>query len=138
MVFYFLSFIPSSYNRKNQTNSYNFLQIKRVHVHVLSCSVSFKPSLVYFALLTALVLSSHGSDDKKYVATGRRITDALKEEKRSGYEQSTLRIKDFKYGSSLSIFVRKNNEAQRSQSEPFFTVTNNTRAEFNSGSEFKE
>ena len=33
--------------------------------------------------LTALVRSSHGSDDKKYVATGRQITDALKERKRS-------------------------------------------------------
>ena len=61
----------------------------------------------HMALLTAIVLSSHGSDDKKYVATGRRITDALKERKRSRYEQSTLLIKDFKYGPSLSIFVLK-------------------------------
>ena len=44
--------------------------------------------------LTALVLSSHGSDYKKYVATWRQIRDALKEEKRSRYKQSTLRIKD--------------------------------------------
>ena len=31
------------------------------------------------------------------------------------------------------FFVRKNNEAQRSQSEPNFTLTNNTAAEFDSG-----
>ena len=57
--------------------------------------------------LTAFVPSSHGSDDKKYVATGRRITDALKEEKRSRCFVRTLLIKDFKYGSLLSIFVLK-------------------------------
>ena len=65
-------------------------------------------------VLTAFVPLSHGSDDKKYVATGRRITDAREEQKRSRYEQSSLLIKDFKYGSSLSIFVLKNNKAQRS------------------------
>ena len=84
-------------------------------------------------LLTAFVLSSHGSDDKKYVATGRRITDALKEEKRSRCFERTLLIKDFKYGSSLSIFVRKNNKAQRSQSQSNFPHDNNTTAGFDSG-----
>ena len=69
--------------------------------------------------LTAIVLSSHGSDDKKHVAPGRRITDALKEEKRSRCFVRTLLIKNFKYGSSLSIFVQKNNEAQRSQVSQF-------------------
>ena len=64
--------------------------------------------------------SSHGSDDKKYVATGRRITDALKEEKRSRYFVRTLLIKDFKYGSSLSILVGKNKEAQRSNISQIF------------------
>ena len=34
-------------------------------------------------ILTALVLSSHGSDDKEYVATGRQITEAREERKRS-------------------------------------------------------
>jgi hypothetical protein len=73
--------------------------------------------------LTAFVLSSHESDDKKYVAPGRRITDGLKEEKRSRYFIRTLLIKDFKYGSSLSILVGKNKEAQRSQvSQIFLTI----------------
>ena len=93
-----------------------------------------KKARVYdYTIKTALVLSSHRSDATKYVASGRRITDALKEEKRSRCFVRTLRIKDFKYGSSLSIFVRKNNNAQRSQSELFFTLTNNTTAEFDSG-----
>ena len=78
--------------------------------------------------LTALVRASHRSDDKKYVALGRQITDALNEEKRSRFDQSTLRIKDFKYGSSFSIFVRKNNKAQRSQSQSNFPHDNNTTA----------
>ena len=55
--------------------------------------------------LTAIVLSSHGSDDKKYVATGRRITDAREEQKRSRCFVRTLLIKDFKYGSSLSVLT---------------------------------
>ena len=37
------------YDRKNQTNSYNFLRIKRVHA--LDSSVSFKPTFVDIALL---------------------------------------------------------------------------------------
>ena len=57
--------------------------------------------------LTALVPSAPGSDDKKYVGTARRVACRLIEEKRSRYKQSTLRIKNFKYGSSLSIFVQK-------------------------------
>ena len=88
--------------------------------------------------LTALVPSSHGSDDKKYVGTARRVACRLIEEKRSRYEQSTLLIKDFKYGSSLSVLVGKNKEAQRSQVGQFFTLTNNTTAEFDSRSKFKE
>ena len=58
-------------------------------------------------LLTAIVPSSHGSDDKKYVATGRRITDAREEQKRSRCFVRTLLIKDFKYGSSLSLLTEK-------------------------------
>ena len=75
---------------------------------------------------------------KKNGALRQRVACRLIEEKRSGLEQNTLRIKDFKYGSSLSIFVRKNNKAQRSQVGQFFTLTNNTTAEFDSGSKFKE
>ena len=37
------------YDRKNQTNSYDFLQIKRVHA--LDSSVSFKPTFVYFTIV---------------------------------------------------------------------------------------
>ena len=37
------------YDRKNQNNSYDFLQIKRVHA--LLISVSFKPIFVDFTLL---------------------------------------------------------------------------------------
>ena len=44
---------------------------------------------------------------KKNASTWRRITDAREEQKRSRCKQSTLRIKDFKYGPSLSIFIRK-------------------------------
>ena len=37
------------YDRKNQTNSYNFLRIKRVHA--LDSSVSFKPTSVDFTIV---------------------------------------------------------------------------------------
>ena len=37
------------YDRKNQTNAYDFLQITRVHALLLS--VSFKPILVYFSIV---------------------------------------------------------------------------------------
>ena len=57
----------------------------------------------HMALLTAIVLSSHGSDDKKYVATGRRITDALKERKRSRCFVRTLLIKDLSMGPHLVL-----------------------------------
>ena len=70
---------------------------------------------------------------KKNASTRGRVAYRLKEQKRSRYEQSSLLIKDFKYGSSLSIFVQKNNEAQRSQVSQFLTLTNNTTAEFDSG-----
>ena len=62
----------------------------------------------------------------------------LIEQKRSRYKQSTLLIKDFKYGSSLSILVGKNKEAQRSQVSQFLPLDNNTADEFDSGSKFKE
>ena len=62
---------------------------------------------MFIGRLTAIVPSSHGSDDKKYVATGRRITDAREEQKRSRCFVRTLLIKDFKYGSSLSLLTEK-------------------------------
>ena len=57
---------------------------------------------------------------KKYGDIRGRVAYRLKEQKRSQYKQSTLRIKDFKYGSSLSILAGKNKEAQRSQMSQFF------------------
>ena len=88
--------------------------------------------------LTALVLAALWRAGKKYGAARSRIAYRLIDQKRSRYEQSTLLIKDFKYGSSLSVLVGKNKEAQRSQVGQFFTLTNNTTAEFDSGSKFKE
>ena len=54
-----------------------------------------------------MVLTPLWRGGKKKASTGRRVAYRLKERKRLRYEQSTLRIKDFKYGSSLSIFVEK-------------------------------
>ena len=88
--------------------------------------------------LTALVPTVLWGTVKKYGALRGRVAYRLKEQKRSRYKQSTLLIKDFKYGSSLSVLVGKNKEAQRSQVGQFFTLTNNTTAEFDSGSKFKE
>ena len=65
-------------------------------------------NLKYFLLaLTAFVPAALWSAGKKYAAAWSQITDAREEQKRSRYEQSTLLIKDFKYGPSLSIFVLK-------------------------------
>ena len=80
-----------------------------------------------------MVLTALWGTVKKYGALRGRVAYLLKEQKRSCNEQSSLLIKDFKYGSSLSIFVQKNNEAQRSQVSQFLTLTNNTTAEFDSG-----
>ena len=49
MVFFILTNHHTSYDRKNQTNSYDFLRITRVHALLLS--VSFKPIFVDFTLL---------------------------------------------------------------------------------------
>ena len=62
---------------------------------------------------------------------------ATKEQKRSRCFVRTLLIKDFKYGSSLSIFVQKNNETQRSQSQSNFPHNNNTTAGFDSGISYR-
>ena len=61
------------------------------------------------------------------------MTDAHKEQKRLQYKQSTLQIKDFKYGSSLSIFVGKIMARNGRKVSLFFTLRNNTTAEFDSG-----
>ena len=57
------------YNCKNQTNSYNFLRIKRVHA--LSLSVSFKPIFVYFAIVLHMLalwqFSMPWSSDKFFI-----------------------------------------------------------------------
>ena len=74
-------------------------------------------------LLTALVPTALWGAVKKNVALRQRVACRLIEEKRSGLKQNTLQIKDFKYGSSLSIFVRKNNKVQRSQvGQIFITI----------------
>ena len=78
------------------------------------------------------------SAGKKYVAAWSRITDAHEEQKRSRYKQSTLLIKNFKYGSSLSIFIQKNKEAQRPQVGQFSPLDNNAAREFDSGLDRRE
>ena len=88
--------------------------------------------------MTALVPASHRSDEKKYVAIGRRITDAREEQKRSRNKQRTLLIEDFKYGSSLSIFIQKNKETQRPQVGQFSPLDNNAAREFDSGLDRRE
>ena len=75
---------------------------------------------------------------KKYGALRSRITDAREEPKRSRCFVRTLLIKDFKYGSSLSVLTEKIIRRNGRKVSQFFTLTNNTRAEFDSGSEFKE
>ena len=57
--------------------------------------------------LTALVRTVLWRAIKNNGSTWRQITDAHEEQKRSRYKQSTLRMKDFKYGPLLSIFVLK-------------------------------
>ena len=84
-------------------------------------------------LLTAFVLTALWRAVKKNASTESRVAQRLKEEKRSRCFVRTLLIKNFKYGSSLSIFVQKNNETQRSQSQSNFPHDNNTTAGFDSG-----
>ena len=77
--------------------------------------------------------ASHRSDEKKYVATGRRITDAREEQKRSRCFVRTLLIKDFKYGSSLSLLTEKIIRRRTVKQPLIFHRDNNTTAEFDSG-----
>ena len=57
--------------------------------------------------LTALVLSSHTRDEKKYVVTPRRVAYQLKEEKRSRFDQSTLRKRTLSMGPHLVFLYEK-------------------------------
>ena len=84
-------------------------------------------------LLTATVLTALWRAAKKNGSAWRRIAYQLKEQKRSRYKQSTLLIKNFKYGSSLSIFVKKKIKGPTVASKPIFTLTNYATAEFDSG-----
>ena len=88
--------------------------------------------------LTAFVPTPLWRGGKKNASTWRRVQQRLKEEKRSRCFERTLLIKDFRYMSSLSIFVRKNKRRNGRKVSQFFTLTNNTTAEFDSGSKFKE
>ena len=83
--------------------------------------------------LTAFVPTPLWRGGKKNAPTRGRIAYRLKEQKRSRCFVRTLLIKDFKYGSSLSILVQKNNKVQRSQVSQFLPLDNNTKAGFDSG-----
>ena len=95
-------------------------------------------SIFCISLLTAMVLTALWRAAKKNGSARSRITVAREEQKRSRCFERTLLIKDFKYRSSLSIFVRKNKRRNGRKVSQFFTLTNNTTAEFDSGSKFKE
>ena len=95
-------------------------------------------SIFCISLLTAMVLTALWRAAKKNGSARSRITVAREEQKRSRCFERTLLIKDFKYGSSLSVFVQKNNKAQQLQVSQFLPLDNNTTAEFDSGSKFKE
>ena len=70
---------------------------------------------------------------KKYGDIRGRVAYRLKEQKRSQYKQSTLRIKDFKYGPSLSLLTEKHIRRQTVKRPLIFHHDNNTTAEFDSG-----
>ena len=74
---------------------------------------------------------------KKNGALRQRVACRLKERKRSRCFVRTLLIKDFKYGPSLSllteIIIRRNGR----KVSQFFTLTNNTTAEFDSGPKYR-
>ena len=70
--------------------------------------------------LTAFVPAALWSAGKKYGAAWSRMTNAREEQKRSRYKQSTLIVKDLKYGPSLSIFVQKLIMHQPLQISQFF------------------
>ena len=77
---------------------------------------------LYIHHLTAFVRTALWRAVKNNGSTRRRVAYWLKEQKRSRYEQSTLLIKDFKYGPSLSILVRKFIIRQLLQISQFFVT----------------
>ena len=82
--------------------------------------------------LTAIVPTVLWGAVKKYGALRGRVAYRLREQKRSRCFVRTLLIKDFKYGSSLSILVGKK-RGPTVASKPIFCHDNNTTAEFDSG-----
>ena len=85
--------------------------------------IPYKFYLIYKKRLTAFVLTALWRAVKKNASTESRVAYRLKEEqKRSWCFERTLLIKNFKYGSSFSLFVWKNSEAQRSQISQFFVM----------------
>ena len=70
---------------------------------------------------------------KKYGATPRRVAYQLKEQKSSRCFVCTLLIKDFKYGSSLSLLTETIIRRQTVKRPLIFHRDNNTAAEFDSG-----
>ena len=82
--------------------------------------------------------ASHRSDEKKYVAIGRRITDAREEQKRSRCFERNLLTKHFKYGSSLSLLTEKIISRRTVKRPLIFHHDNNTTAEFDSGISYQE
>ena len=70
---------------------------------------------------------------KKNGSARSQTTDALKEQKRSRSRQNILLIKGFKYGTSLSLFVRKKIMRRNGQISVNFTLVNNVAREFDSG-----
>ena len=74
---------------------------------------------------------------KKNASTGGARRERLKERKRSRCFVGTLLIKDFKYGSSLSVLTEKIIRRNGRKVSQFFTLTNNTTAEFDSGPKYR-
>ena len=121
-----------------QTEEEEYEQFHRGHPAKIKKSCDQQLYFAHFLLFNSLGANALWGAVKKNGALRQRVACRLIEEKRSGFEQNTLRIKNFKYGSSFSIFVQKNNEAQRSQVSQLLTLTNNTTAEFDSGISYRD
>ena len=101
-----------SNNNSNSSSSSNeeivepTVIINTIKFYLIFLSIIIMSSSVPL-LLTALVLTALWGAVKKNGAPRSQILYQLKDWKRSRCEQSTLRIKDFEYGPSLSISVQK-------------------------------
>ena len=84
--------------------------------------IPYKFYLIYKKRLTAFVLTVLWRAVKKNASTESRVAYRLKEQKRSWCFEHTLLIKNFKYGSSFSLFICKYSETQRSQISQFFVM----------------